>query len=150
MIDLPFPPYFEINKFREGVDHGKAYSMKASGDLVATIVKFASSVEFGHHHFHRRTFLLFMDIDRDAAAVISDGDAVIDMNDDVDLGTISPEGFINAVVDQFMNQMVKAFDPGVPNIHGRPFADGCQTLQDLYLFRHIFLCLLLHPFSSNK
>jgi hypothetical protein len=77
--------------------------MKTSGDLVATIIKFASGVEFGHHHLHGRAVLFLVEIDRNAAAVISDRDAVIDMDDHIDLGTISLQGFINTVVDQFMN-----------------------------------------------
>jgi hypothetical protein len=98
--------------------------MKTSGDLIATIIKFASGVKFGHHHLYGRAILFLVEIDGNAATVISDRDAVIDMNDHIDLGTISLQGFIDAVVDQFMNQMVKAFESSIPDIHRRPFTDG--------------------------
>src|SRR4030042_6490636 len=147
MINLPVPSYLQVNKFGEGVDHREPHPMETSGDLVAAVIKFASRVEFGHYNIDSRTILFLVEIDGNAPAVISDGNAVIDMNDHVDLGTISLQGFINAVIHQFMNQMVKAFDSGISNINRRPFAAGCQSFQDLDLLRIIFFSLFFHPFS---
>jgi hypothetical protein len=124
VVDLPVPPYFQIDKFGEGVDDRKPYSMETSGDFVTAIIKFSSGVELGHHDFHSRTILFLVEIDGNTPAVISDCDAVIHMNDHINLGAVSLQGFVNAVIHQLMNQMVKALGSGISNIHRRPFADG--------------------------
>ena len=97
--------------------------MKAPGDLIAPIVKLSSGVELGHNHFHGRAFLLFMNINGNAAAVIPDGNAVIDMNDHFNFVTVAGQGLIDAVVHQLMDEMVEAFHAGIADIHGGPFAN---------------------------
>jgi hypothetical protein len=124
MVDFAVSPYLQLDEFRKGIDYRETYAVKASRDLIALIIKFASRMEFGHDHFHRRTFLLLVKINRDATAIIPDGDAIVDVNDYLDALAISGQGFIDAVIHQLLNHMVKAFDPCIPNIHGRPFPDG--------------------------
>jgi hypothetical protein len=124
MVDFAVSPDLQLHVFGKGIHHGETHAVKASRDLIALIIKFTSGVEFGHDHFHRRALLLLVHIDRDAAAIISNGDAVVDVNDDLDALAITGQGFIDAVIHQLLNHMVKAFDPRIPNIHGRPFPDG--------------------------
>jgi hypothetical protein len=124
LVDFSVSPDLQFHEFREGIDHRETHAVKASRDLIALIIKFTSGVEFGHDYFYRRAFLLLVHIDRDATAIISNGDAVIDVNEDLDALAISGQGFIDAVIHQLLNHVVKAFDPRIPNIHGRPFPDG--------------------------
>ena len=49
------------------------------------------------------------------------------------------QGFIDRVIDDFVDQVMQAFDPDVPDIHRRPFADGFQSLEDLDIFGRVLV-----------
>ena len=147
VVDFTIPSDFQFHKFRKGINDGEADSVKSSGNLVGLIVKLTSGMEFGHHHFDRRSILFLMKIDRNAPSIITDGHAVVDMDDDLDLLAIPRQSLIDAVIDQFMNQVMKAFRPGISNIHGGPFPDSGKTIQDLDLFCRIFFFCFFHPIS---
>jgi len=154
MIDLPVPPDLQLYKLGQGVDDRKADAMKSSGDLVRPIIEFPSRMELHHDHFHGGPFLFLVEIDGDPPAIISHRDTVIEMNDDIDAMTVSGQGFIDAVVNQFMDEMMEPFDSGISDIHGRPLSYRGQPLQDLDMFRRILVGTLvlrfdrfLHPLS---
>jgi hypothetical protein len=76
------------------------------------------------------------------------------MNDDIDAMTVSGQGFIDAVVNQFMDEMMEPFDSGISDIHGRPLPYRGQSLQNFDVFRRILVDALvlrfdrfLHPLS---
>jgi hypothetical protein len=144
MIDLAISPYFQLNIFGKGIDHREAYPVKPSGDLIAQIIEFPSRMEFCHNDFYGRAILFFMDINWNTPAIIPDRHTIVDKNDYFDSFAISSQGFIDTVIDQLVNQMMKAFDSGVSDIHGRPFPYGSQPIQYLDL-----LCIILfrHPLS---
>jgi hypothetical protein len=72
-----------------------------------------------------------MHINRDAAAVIEDEDGIvdIDLNDD-DLAVAS-EVFVNGVVDQFVDQVMKAAGGNVAYVHSRTAADMVGIAENL-------------------
>jgi hypothetical protein len=104
-------------------------------------------MELGHHHLDRGSILFLVKIDWNPPPIIPDGHAIVDMNDDLDLLTVSGQSLIDAIVDQFVNQVMKAFCPGVSDVHGRPFPDSGKAIQDLDLFCRIFFLCFFHSFS---
>ena len=64
-------------------------------------------MQLGHHHFRRGNTLFHLDGDRYAATVINDGQRVVEVDGDRDLGTVTGEVFINGVVDDFINEVMK-------------------------------------------
>lgn len=58
-----------------------------------------------------------MNTDWNTATIIYHRDAVVFLNLDIDIRTITGEGFVNTIVDNFPYQMVKAFAVCWTDIH---------------------------------
>ena len=59
-------------------------------------------------------------------------DSIIFMDGDPYDLAVTGQGFVDRVVHDLINKMVKARFPGRTDIHGRPFSDGLDPSQDLY------------------
>ena len=140
-VDAALALDLEVEPFRERVDDGDADAVEAAGDLVALLIELAAGMEDGHDDFGRRLVLLLVQADGDAAPVVDDGDGIVDVDEDVDLGAVAGQGLVDAVVDDLVNEVVEALRPGAADVHGRALADGLEALQDLDAFSGIlFLC----------
>ncbi len=51
---------------------------------------------------------------------------------------IPGQGLVDAVVDDLVDQVMKALDSGAPDVHGRALAHGLESLEDLDAVRGIF------------
>ena len=112
--------------------------MKTSGNLIRFGVEFPTRVKSCHHHFRGGLFFLFMERDRDASTVVDNGHAGIHMNGHIDLRAVADNGFIDAVIHDFVNEVMKTFGSCTPDIHGRPLADGFQPFKDFNAFCGVF------------
>jgi hypothetical protein len=56
---------------------------------------------------------------------------------DVNLLTEACQGFVNAIVDDLMDEVVQPFGSRVPDIHGWPLSDSRQPFKDGNLFRRV-------------
>ena len=79
-----------------------------------------------------------MDIDRNAAAVVDHGDAVVDVNRDFDLVAVSGQRFVDGVVDNFENQMMQTPFAGVADVHAGPLSDRLQAFQNFDVVCFVF------------
>ena len=104
--------------------------MEASGDLVALALELAAGVELGHDDLDRGAPLAFGRIDRDAAAVVPDGDGVVGVDGDVDAVGEAGEGLVDGVVHDLDHQVVQAAHPGGADVHAGAAADAVEALQD--------------------
>ena len=83
--------HLEVEALRERVDDRDADAVQPAGDLVAAAVaELAAGVQGRHHDLGRRALLLLVLLDRDPAAVVGDGDAVVGMEGDRRPGRSSP------------------------------------------------------------
>ena len=124
--------------FRQGVDHTGAHAVEAAGDLITAAAELAAGVEDGIYHLQGGLAGLGLDVHRDAAAVVGDGDGVAVVNGDPDLGTVAGQSFVNGVVHDLIDQVVEAAGRGGADIHARPLPYRLQALQDLDLRRVVF------------
>ena len=72
-------------------------------------------------------------IDRNAAAVVDDGDRAVDVNRDVDLIAEARQRLVDRVVDDFVDEVVQAGRTGRADVHRRPLADGLEAFEHLDL-----------------
>jgi hypothetical protein len=66
------------------------------------------------------------------------------MNDQLYFIAIASYGFVDAVINDLINQMMQSFGSGRTDIHTRPFADRLQSLQNLNIrsiVRLISVCI---------
>ena len=104
--------------------------MQATGHLVGGIFELAARMQNGEHHFSRGPTIRHR-IDRDAAAVVDDGDRVIDVDRDVDLVAKAGERFVDRVVDDLVDEMMESRRAGRPHEHRRPLPHGLELLDTL-------------------
>ena len=125
-------PDLDVELLRERVDAGDADAVQAARDLVVGGVELAAGVEDGEDdldggHGHAVDGLV---VDRDAAAVVDNGDGVVDMDGDVDAGRVAGERFVDGVVDDLVDEVVQPLLAGGPDVHRGTFADGGEAFED--------------------
>ena len=79
--DLAVAPDLELEPLGERVHHRDADAVQAARDLVGPVVELAAGVQRGHHDLGGGALLGRMLVDRDAAAVVGDGDAAVLVDD---------------------------------------------------------------------
>jgi hypothetical protein len=70
-------------------------------------------------------------VDRDAAAVVADGDRIVFMQLDLDAVGVARHRLVHRVVEHLGHQVVQRALVGAADIHAGAFADGLQPLQHL-------------------
>ena len=123
----------------QGVDTRHADPVQSPRYLVGVFIELAPGVQYGHDHFQGRTLFLGVQIGWNTPSVVLDPDAVAFQDTDLDQVAMTGQGFIDRVIDDFVDQVMQAFDPDVPDIHRRPFADGFQSLEDLDIFGRVLV-----------
>ena len=112
----------------ERVGDRDADAVQAAGELVGGVGvgarELRAGVELGHHQLDRRDLLLGMQADRDAAAVVGDGDRSVRVDGDLDLVGVPAERFVGGVVDRFLDDVGGV---GSPGIHSREPLDGLDA-----------------------
>ena len=118
--------------------------MQAAGNLVGRVVEFTAGMQGGHDQFQGRNLFRGMHIHRNTPSVIFNRYRVVFVNRHPYSFTVAGQGFVNTVVDNFPDEMVKSFNCGIAYIHGRSFSDGLETVQYFYLIGIIALFFFCH------
>ncbi len=92
--------------------------MQTTGELIIFVGKFSARVKRAENHFNTGFALLRMDIHRHAAAIISDGNGLIFVEDNFNGFGVAGECFVHTVVDDFLSKVIRARGFGV---HARAF-----------------------------
>ena len=129
--DVAVAADLEMEFLGEGVDDRDADAVEAAGDFVAAAVAELAAGMEGRQNDLRRGSLLFLQFfDRDAAAVVADGAAVIRVEDDDDFAAVAGEGLVDRVVDHLVDEVVQAAGAGRADVHTGTLADRLETLED--------------------
>ena len=92
--------------------------MQPAADLVATTAKLSARVENGHDDFERgKPGTLVMLFYRNAAPIVFDGHRAVGMNSNGDGIGETGHDFVDAVIDDLINEVVQPALIGCPNIH---------------------------------
>ena len=144
--DLPFAVHFRDQAVRKGVHAGDAHAVKAPGHLVARLAELASGMQHGEHHFQSGTMLLLVHARGDASAVVPDLYRIVLENLHVDAVAEACHGFVDAVVDHLVDEMVETSFRNVSDIHGRALAHRLKTFENLYTVSGILFFRPSHHF----
>ena len=129
--------YLYLHVLTEGIYHGNAYAMKAAGNLVAITAELAPGMEHRQNNLHGR-LAGFMQVNRNAAAIIGNGDAVVLMNHHVDIRAVACQRLIYGIVHYLINKMMQSTLRCAANIHARTLPDCLQPFQNLNLLGTVF------------
>ncbi|CAB4346767.1 unannotated protein [freshwater metagenome] len=139
MVDLDF------DSLRECIHNGDAYAMETTRNLVTRSAEFAAGVEHGEHDLGRAHALhlgIGVFVDRNASAVVDDFASAVGQQRDFDTRGVARHCFIDGVVDNLVDQVVKTRGTGRTDIHAGSFAHRLETLED----RDVFCAVLFGGF----
>ena len=136
-MDFAVTLYLYLHVLTEGIYHGNAYAVETAGNLVAIAAKLAPGMEHRQNYLHSR-LAGFMQVNRDAAAIIGNGDAVILMNHHVDIRAVACQRLIYGIVHYLINKMMQSTLRCAANIHARTLPDCLQPFQNLNLLGTVF------------
>jgi hypothetical protein len=119
------------------IDHRHADPMQAAGMRVVLVVEFSAGMQARQNQFHPADFLLGMNVDGHTAAVVLDLQGAVLEHRDVDGIAMALEGFVDAVVDHLVRQVVGARGVG---IHARPATHRVEPTQNLDIGGRIRRC----------
>ena len=84
-----------------------------------------------HNDFCCRSSFLLVDIDRNASAIVPNGDGFIRMDGHGDIFAIARQSLIDSVINYFENHVMQARSIiGVTDIHTGTLSNGIQSFED--------------------
>ena len=117
---------------RQRVDDADADAVEAAGGAVRLALELTARVEGGHDDLERGLARIFgMRVDRDAAAVVEDGQAVAGLQRDLDAAGVAGDCLVHRIVDDLGGEVVERALVGAADVHARAAADGLQALKHL-------------------
>ena len=132
---LAVAPDGELQPGRQRVDDGDADAVQPAGHLVGVLVEFSAGMELRHDDFGRRHAFAFVDVDRDAAAVVAHGAGTVRIELNQHLLGEAGQRLVDGVVDDLVDHVMQARAViGIADIHARPLAHGIEALEDLDRF----------------
>ena len=72
-----------------------------------------------------------MRVDRDAAAVVGDGQAVAGLERDLDAGGVAGDRLVHRIVDDLGGEVVERAVVGAADVHAGAAADGLEAFEHL-------------------
>ena len=146
----------QLKPFGQGIDNRNANPVQSTRNLVGIIIKFTAGMQLRHDHFGCRNALFSVNIDRNAAAIVSDRYRPVLVQLHLDNITMPGKRLINRIIDNLIDHVMQ---PGtiirVADIHAGALANSVQTAQHLnricaiigFIFSHI---TFTHHFTSNS
>ena len=123
---MSFSANLGFQPFGQRVDGLDPHAVQSAGaDLVtAFAVELAACMDIRQHDFQGRLIVFFRHgADGNAAPVVRDRDAAVGMNHDRKLCGESVGTFVDAIIDQFVDQMVQPHRRRIADIHRRAMPD---------------------------
>ena len=69
-------------------------------------------------------------VDRDAAAVVDDGDRLVGVDRDLDVVAVAGQGLVDGVVDDLVDEVMESARAGGADVHARALAHGIEPAED--------------------
>ena len=113
----------------EGVHAADTHAVQTAGDFVAVLVELAAGVQHRHDNLEGRAVFFLVHVHGDAAAVVLHGDAVVGVDQHVNLGAEARKCLVDRVVHHLIHQVVQTALVHVADIHGRTHTHGLKSLK---------------------
>ena len=143
LIDFSVAIDLRCHVARQGIDARDTDAVETAGNLIRAFIELTAGMEDGHDDFESRLVHLLVLVDGDASAVVLYGDRFVFVDGYFDVGAIAGHSLVDRVVDGFVDQVVETFLRDVTDIHGRAFAHGLESFQNLNVTGGIVVCALI-------
>ena len=129
-IQLLVAGNFDNGIGRQGVDHRHTDAMQSAGCRISLVRELTAGVQGRQNDLKRRFVRKFgMRINRNAAAIVGDGQPVANAQMHFNTAGMAGDGFIHRVVEDFGREMVQGAFVDAANIHARATANRLKPLQ---------------------
>ena len=144
-VGVAVAAHHHFQPFAQRIHHAGAHTVQTARHLIAGIfaAEFAARVQHGIYHRDGRDAKLWLNIHRNAAAVVCHLNDIALFDDYFNMVAKACQRFVHAVVYNFVNKVMKAARAGGANIHARAFAHGLQPFQYLNLAAVVFVLIVL-------
>ena len=109
------------------VHHGHAHAVQAAGKFVVLAAELTARMQAREDEFDTRQLFDGVQVHGHAAAVVGHCNGLVRVEDDLQRLGVASEGFVDGVVDDFMDEVVRT--AGV-RVHAWPAADRVQARQN--------------------
>ena len=143
--------YFYLKPVRESIYNRCTHTMKSAGNLVSSTAEFSACMENGKYHFNCRNSCFMVDTYRYTSSVISDSNGIISIYTYINSITKSCQSFINRIVNNFIDKVMKTTAGSGSYIHTGTLSDSLETFQNLNLVSAIFMIYscIIHRFFAH-
>ena len=139
MVQLAIPRDFHFKPVRYRVHTLGADAVCAARVSVAPLAVLAARVQRRQHHLDAGDLVLRVDIHRNAAPVVANGDRTVHVNGHVNTFAMTSQMFVHRVVEHLRDAVVQRPFIRAADIHAGLLADGLQTLQFAEFGRVVFV-----------
>jgi len=122
----------------QSVYNGRTHAVQATRDLVTFAAELATGVQHGQADLHSRAMQLGMNAHRETAAIVPNLAGAVLVQDDLDMGAVARQRFVNGVVYDLINAVMQASKIGGADVHTGTLANSFQTFQHLNLVFIVF------------
>jgi len=124
-----------INREPQGIGKcvydGNADAMQTAGYFVRIVVELPAGMQNSHDDFCSRSAFFFVDVYRNAATIVGNGNGVVGMYDNFNIVTVASKSLVNGIVDNFKHHVVEAGAViSVANIHTGALTHRIKSTQD--------------------
>ncbi len=134
VVFLAAAPHPALQLLRQRIDHRHTDAMQAAGELVVGVRELAAGMQPREDQLHAADLLLRMDVHRHAAAVVGDLQRAILEQRHLDQVAVARQRLVDAVVDDFMREMV---GPRGVGVHARAATHGVEAGEHLDIRRTV-------------
>src|SRR6266571_986013 len=146
---LTFSLHADLEPSAQPIDDREADAVQPAGNAVHLPLELPATVHPRQDDLDAGRAVLRMDVDRNPPTVVCDRDRSVRVQGDLDFLAETGHGFVNRVVQDLVDEVVKAARVDRADVHRRAFSDRLQAFEDLDLrgvvgglFYHLFRNLL--------
>ena len=129
----------DLEPIGKRVDAFRADAVQTAGVFVSALPEFSAGMQIRQDQLDGRHLEFRMHVDRNAAAVVTNGNRAIHMDGHFDLGAVTGEMFVDRVVENFENHVMQTALIRVADIHSGTLSDSLQSLEFVDLSGVVFL-----------
>jgi hypothetical protein len=103
MVDPSVYVYVDLAPFGERIYNRHSHAVQPAGDFVAFLVELSAGMQLCHDNFEGTDVFAGVNVNRNSTPIILYGDDVFFLQMNIYLRAVPGEGFIDAVIDYFVN-----------------------------------------------
>src|SRR5207249_1346089 len=107
-------------------------------DFVDVLVEFGARADAGEDDLQGGTLFLRVFLHGNPPAIVGNAGAAVHVDLDVDVLTITGQGFVDAIVNQLVHQVMQAIDADVADVDAGSAPDVRSVAQHLNVFLVVF------------